>query len=185
MFNKLIQDIALTCIIVGISGTAGAIEHGTGLRPSLSLLAAGIVIIYLEYKQTKKLKKRTQIIIFLAAVLLFSWTSTSRAAETYPSEPFLIESTAYCYGETTADGSRVRPGIAAAKREWMGLTAILYEVGADGSIGEVIGLYEIKDTGGDPRIKNGTCIDIYIPDEDACIEYGRQQVYIQLVAAEG
>lgn len=131
------------------------------------------------------MKKRLQITIFLAAVILFYWTSTSRAEETYTSDLFLIESTAYCYGETTADGSKVRPGIAAAKKDWIGLTAILYKVEPDGSIGEVIGLYEIKDTGGDYRIKNGTCIDIYIPDEDACIEYGRQQVYIQLIAAEG
>ena len=131
------------------------------------------------------MKKKLQITIFLAAVLLFEWTSTSRAEQIYPLDPFLIESTAYCYGETTADGSKVHPGIVAARKEWLGLTAILYKVKPDGSIGEIIGLYEIKDTGGDYRIKNGTCIDIYIPDEDACIEYGRQQVYIQLIAAEG
>ncbi|MCM1387834.1 MAG: hypothetical protein NC231_10930 [Bacillus sp. (in: Bacteria)] len=127
--------------------------------------------------------RKLRITIFMAAVLIFQWTSTVKAEE-YPTEAFIIESTAYCCGEITADGSAVRPGIAAAKKEWMGLTAVLYEVNPDGDIGEVIGFYEIKDTGGDYRIKNGTCIDIYIPDEDACIEYGRQQVYIQLLAAE-
>lgn len=122
----------------------------------------------------------------LAAAMLFQWTSPPvRAVETYPEEPFLIESTAYCHGEITADGSKVRPGIAAAKKEWMGLTAILYEVKEDGTIGAVIGYYEIKDTGGDYRIKDGTCIDIYMPEEEDCIRYGRQQVYIQLVYAVG
>lgn len=127
--------------------------------------------------------KKIRALLFWAAVITFQWTSTV-SAEEYPSEPFLIESTAYCCGEITADGSEVRSGIAAARREWMGLTAILYKVEPDGAVGEIIGVYEIKDTGGDYRIKNGTCIDIYIPDEDACIEYGRQQVYIQLIPAE-
>lgn len=121
----------------------------------------------------------------MAAVLVFLWTSSTRANNRYPTEPFRAESTAYCYGEITKDGSRVRPGIAAAKEEWLGLTAILYEVNPDGSIGAVKGIYEIKDTGGDYRIQNGTCIDIYIPDEEQAKEYGRQQVYVQLVDAQG
>lgn len=131
------------------------------------------------------MKKKITALI-LAAVMLFRWTSPpARAVETYPGEPFLIESTAYCHGEITADGSRVRKGIAAAKKEWMGLTAILYEVKEDGTIGPLVGFYEIKDTGGDYRIKDGTCIDIYMPEEEDCIRYGRQQVYIQLVYAVG
>lgn len=132
----------------------------------------------------ERMKKKLAALL-LPAVILLSWTSISGAQEKYPEEPFLIESTAYNYGKITKDGSRVRPGIAAAKEEWLGLTAILYEVEQDGSIGAVCGIYEIKDTGGDYRIRNGTCIDIYIPDEDACIEYGRQDVYIQLIQADG
>lgn len=129
--------------------------------------------------------KKILIASLLAAAVLFRWTSISDAQEQFPSDPFLIESTAYSYGEVTKDGSRVRPGIAAAKEEWLGLTAILYEVEPDGTIGAVCGIYEIKDTGSDYRIKNGTCIDIYIPDKETCIEYGRQQVYIQLIQADG
>lgn len=121
----------------------------------------------------------------LTTVLSIGWTSLSFAQEKYPTEPFLIESTAYYYGEVTKDGSKVHPGIAAAKEEWLGLTAILYEVEPDGDIGAVCGIYEIKDTGGDYRIQNGTCIDIFIPDEASCIEYGRRKVYIQLVQADG
>lgn len=97
----------------------------------------------------------------------------------------MVESTAYYYGEITKDGSKVREGIMAAKEEWLGLTAILYEVREDGGVGTVKGIYEIKDTGGDERIQNGTCVDIYIPDEDACWEYGRQKVYLQLIDAKG
>lgn len=130
--------------------------------------------------------KKNLLCVLLAAVMFFRWTSLPvQAEESYPTEPFLIESTAYCHGEITADGSKVRLGIAAAKKEWLGLTAVLYEVKQDGTIGAVLGYYEIKDTGGDDQIKNGTCIDIYMPEEEDCIRYGRQQVYIQLVYAEG
>lgn len=132
----------------------------------------------------RKMKKKLATLILAAAVLI-GWTSLSAAQEKYPEEPFLMESTAYYYGEVTKDGSKVRPGIVAAKEEWLGLTAILYEVDPDGTIGAVCGIYEIRDTGSDYRIRNGTCIDIYIPDKEECIEYGRQQVYIQLIQADG
>lgn len=133
------------------------------------------------------MRKRVIALLSLGTILLFSSTSTVRADE-YTcgyDEPFLIESTAYCYGEITKDGSKVREGIIAAKEEWLGLTAIVYEVAEDGSVGEVRGIYEIKDTGSDYRLQNGTCIDIYMPDEKEAIEYGRQQVFLQLVNAKG
>lgn len=129
--------------------------------------------------------KRNLTAIILAVAVLIGWTSLSAAQEKYPTEPFLIESTAYYYGEITKDGSKVRPGIAAAKEEWLGLTAILYEADQDGTIGAVCEIYEIRDTGSDYRIRNGKCIDIYIPDKEECIEYGRQHVYIQLIQADG
>lgn len=102
----------------------------------------------------------------------------------YPDKPFRAEATAYCYGEITADGSKVREGICAAKPEWIGLTAIIYE-DMDGKPGEMLGIYEIKDTGGDYRIQNGTCFDIYNPDYNWCVEWGRKKVIIQLVNAVG
>ena len=48
-----------------------------------------------------------------------------------------------------------------------------------------IGTYEIEDTGGDERIVNGNCIDIYIPDYDAAIEFGRKDVVVYLIEAKG
>lgn len=131
--------------------------------------------------------KKEAIAALLAMLLLFSRTSTVKADQYTGdySELFLIESTAYCYGEITKDGSKVREGIIAAKEEWLGMTAVVYEVAEDGSVGEVRGIYEIKDTGSDYRLQNGTCIDFYIPDEQEAKEYGRQQVYVQLVEADG
>lgn len=131
--------------------------------------------------------KRKSLAALLGIFALLNWTSTVKADQ-YTSdynEPFLIESTAYCYGEITKDGSKVREGIIAAKEEWLGMTAIVYEVAEDGSVGEVRGIYEIRDTGSDYRLKNGTCIDFYIPDEQEAKEYGRQDVYVQLIDAKG
>ena len=106
------------------------------------------------------------------------------AEESTYSMPFRMESTAYCHGEITATGDKVREGIAAARKEWRGLTAVLYEDN-NGSVGELIGIYEILDTGGDERIKNGTCIDVYLPDYQKAKEYGRKNVWVQLVEAKG
>lgn len=132
--------------------------------------------------------KKKIVAALLTATLLFSRTSLIASADQYTtdySEPFLIESTAYCHGEITKDGSKVREGIIAAKEEWLGLTAIVYEVAEDGSVGDCRGFYEIKDTGSDYRLQNGTCIDFYMPDKEAAKAYGRQDVYIQLIRADG
>lgn len=99
-------------------------------------------------------------------------------------EELHIEATAYCYGTTTASGKKVREGYAAMARGYMGKTAIVYE-NFDGKPGDLIGIYEIEDTGGDERIKEGRCIDIYIPDYDAYVEFGRQNVIVFIVDAKG
>lgn len=123
--------------------------------------------------------------IYLLVLLCMLCGSPVRASEdTTCTAPLQMECTAYCYGEITASGQPVREGIAAAKKEWIGLTAILYE-DEEGSIGDIIGIYELLDTGGDERIKAGECIDLYIPDKEACLEWGRRKVWVQLVDACG
>lgn len=132
------------------------------------------------------MKKKVTVSLLSISLLFTNRTSLAvRAEGNLYNEPFLIESTAYSYGEITKDGSRVREGICAGKEEWLGMTAVIYGMEEDGSVGQVIGIYEIKDTGSDHRLQDGTCIDIYMPDETAAKEYGRQQVYIQLIRADG
>lgn len=95
-----------------------------------------------------------------------------------------IEATAYCYGTIRCDGGAVRTGTCAGKPEWYGKVAAIY-LEDNGSPGEFLGYFEILDTGGDDRIKNGTVLDIYIPDHDACIEFGRRKVLVVLIDGEG
>ena len=114
----------------------------------------------------------------------------------YPSEPEKmnpypdaiekhIEATAYCYGATTCTGKKVREGYAAMSKRYLGMTAFVYEADENGEPLHYIGTYEIEDTGGDERIKNGNCIDIFIPDYNAAIEFGRKQVVVYLIEAKG
>ncbi len=102
--------------------------------------------------------------------------------EVAPMQP--MEVTAYCYGTTRCDGGAVRTGICAGRPEWYGKVAAIY-LDDNGSPGEFLGYFEILDTGGDDRIKNGTVLDIYIPDYDTCIEFGRRKVVVVFIDGEG
>lgn len=95
-----------------------------------------------------------------------------------------MEVTAYCCGAIRCDGGAVRTGTCAGKPDWYGKVAAIY-LDDNGSPGEFLGYFEILDTGGDDRIRNGTALDIYIPDYDACIEFGRRKVIVTLVDGEG
>lgn len=79
--------------------------------------------------------------------------------------------TAYCQCGVTASGEYTRDGICAGKEEWLGKTIALYQRLPDGSVGEFIGRYELKDTGGTPGLKNGKVIDVWCPDLDSCQEF--------------
>ncbi len=100
-----------------------------------------------------------------------------------------MESTKYCQGTLTYTEKKVRPGIASAKKEWIGLTAAVYEdvENADGTHGpgEFIGYYEIEDTGTNEKIVNGTCIDIYDPSYESCRKWGRRDVWVVLMKGVG
>lgn len=95
-----------------------------------------------------------------------------------------MEATAYCQGTIRCDGGAVRTGTCAGKPDWYGKVAAIY-MDNGGNPGEFLGYFEILDTGGDDRIRNGTVLDIYIPDYDACIEFGRQKVIVLLIDGEG
>lgn len=100
-----------------------------------------------------------------------------------------MHATAYCLDGDTASGKHVRKGICATgNKEWVGKTCILYQRLPDDSVGEIIGIYEIEDTGCKP-----TVIDVWCPDLDECQEFMNRvyedgcagRVYTQVLDAEG
>lgn len=136
--------------------------------------------------------KRVISCLLVIGILLFAVLS----AKADEGEPFKMYTTAYHYGEITASGVPVRRGICAVKREWMGLTAIVYAYNPDGSIGDLLGYWECLDTGfggdadgdGVGSIEAGKVIDMYFPTLEECQAWMEQtggKVYVQLVDAEG
>ena len=111
-------------------------------------------------------------------------------------EPQAMLTTAYCDYGITKSGVIVREGICAGKEEWLGKTVILYERKEDGSIGELLGIYECLDTGfggdsdgdGIGSIQEGKVIDVYFETLDRCKDWMKRtngKVYMQLIDAEG
>ena len=94
-----------------------------------------------------------------------------------------MEATAYTGGTITADGSRPHYGICASKPEWIGLTAAVY-LDDDGELGDFLGYFEIKDTGG-KAVRNGKVLDIYLDSYEECIQFGRKDVWVVLLKGVG
>lgn len=123
----------------------------------------------------------------------------NEAQHDYTVEPVLnqIRCTCYIQKGTTASGQKVRKGIVAGRREWIGRTCALYSISENGGVGEFIGYYEFLDTGagidtdhdgkGDSII-NGDSIDVWQPTiedaKDFIKTYG-DFVYMQFTEGEG
>lgn len=123
----------------------------------------------------------------LGSLVLISSNAVADEYTAPPKDLVSMKTTAYCMGTTTADGSKVRYGICAVKRDWIGYVALVYE-DMDGKPGELLGIFECKDTGGAEGIKNGYVIDIYEPTLDECYEWMKLtggKVIVQFVEAHG
>ena len=170
--------------------------------------------------------------VFLAALLGLTvaciWTIPTKAEEVevfmdegiintqndFCDNPVIMPVTAYVEkGKPTVTGCTKARGILAAKREWLGYTAILYKIADDGSIGDIIGVFPIEDIGygkatgfsksefkgrksaGD--IELGMCVDMRCANYQECVDfmlstfvgadYSRtgSAVYFQLIKGDG
>lgn len=90
--------------------------------------------------------------------------------------------TAYCLNGTTATQTQTRKGICAGKREWFGQYAVVY-ADNNGEIGDLIGVYHVEDTGGE-AIRSGRVLDIWMPTEEECLEFGNKKVHVYLMKEE-
>ena len=119
--------------------------------------------------------------ILLGGLLIFSKPEMPTAPFV---EPELMRVTCYVpTGNPTCTGVMPFEGGCAAKREWVGCVAVVYDRDMN-----LIGFYTINDTGGHKRIKNGTSIDIFRNNMDRARawvkEYG-DYMYVQIIDAEG
>ena len=125
----------------------------------------------------------------IASVLIVIVALTSCLKCNAQPELMKMHSTAYCLDGITASGEPVRAGICATgHKEWLGKTVILYQRLPNDDIGEILGIFEVKDTGCKP-----TVIDVWFEDLDKCQEWMNNiyrdgckgRVYCQVVEAEG
>lgn len=147
---------------------------------------------------------RKAVAALAVSFLLFAVPTT-----VYGEEPILVNTTAYTEGEICSHGDRAREGIVAGKPEWYGQACVIYEAVPNGNgyqIGDVIGFYEVLDTGYGKTTKNGIpskvradkksqgtietgrCIDKYSESYADAVEWMRitgGRVYIQILSAQG
>lgn len=132
-------------------------------------------------------------VLFLFSIDCYGAESTDNLY----SEPFKVRCTCYCYtGRPCSDGSTPKEGLTVAgKPEWKGKAAILYRVNDDDSIGDVIGIFQFRDTGygfdtdsGQGTIQTGQSIDVYRHDMDGVQEWIKEYgdyVMLQVIDVQG
>ncbi|MEZ5318201.1 MAG: 3D domain-containing protein [Vicinamibacterales bacterium] len=86
-----------------------------------------------------------------------------------------FEATAYCKGQTTASGARVRAGMAAADPKILPIGSVIQVDGVDE---RYKGIYSVLDTG--PEIQ-GREIDIYIWSCYEALDFGRRKVKVTVL----
>ena len=96
---------------------------------------------------------------------------TSQRGDSYPYAHFVA--TAYSVRGTTASGVSVNTGIVAADPNVLPIGSVI-----EMKLGSHSDIYTVLDTGG---FIKGNRIDIYLPDSDRAIEFGRRQVKIQVL----
>ena len=139
------------------------------------------------------MRKLSKIIFILVLIVLTLRLLTVNAEGIPPEEriggePFRAECTAYCDEGVTASGKPTVEGLTlGGAPEWIDCMALLYEVDVDGTIGGFIGLYEVMDTGWgrDGDALRGETVDMFMEDYDACIQWGRRDVYVQIIDGKG
>jgi 3D (Asp-Asp-Asp) domain-containing protein len=85
----------------------------------------------------------------------------------------VFEATAYCDFGITYSGVLVQRGIVAADPEVLPIGSVIQVKAGDYS-----GIYTVMDTGG---VVKGRIIDIYMPDYEEAIQFGRQTVGLRVI----
>ena len=92
-----------------------------------------------------------------------------------PGSRLAFSATAYCKGDTTASGSGVHAGIAAADPELLPVGSV---VQIDSLPGHYNGIYTVLDTG--PAVQ-GRQVDLYMWSCNEALEFGRQPIHLTVL----
>lgn len=118
--------------------------------------------------------RRCKWVLILCLMITMSITMRANARTSEPESPELVKMRATAYldtGKLTYTGKNGHLGIAGASKNHIGQTAIVYQRLPGDVLGEVIGIYEIEDTGPAEGAANGFVIDIWQPDMDGCQQF--------------
>lgn len=130
------------------------------------------------------MRQRLMVITFLTLIVITS-IGAGRVVRPKPVDTSQFErlyTTAYCLDGITANGSPVHVGGCACNPH-LGDVAIIYSQG-----GEYLGTFEVNDVGATNGLINGSVIDIWYPDIDACKAWMAKTegvVYVQWVHGVG
>ena len=107
------------------------------------------------------MKKKLRAIAIILMITLLSVNADARGNYEYVEPacyyvPQKIRCTCYCEHQGTATLKMPYVGIAAGKKDWMWDVAELNAINEDGSIGEFIGYFEIRDTGAGMETEKAT-----------------------------
>lgn len=127
------------------------------------------------------MKKWLFIPLVLATFLSLSMPS---GAEQAFIEPVKMRVTCYVpTGNPTKSGMMPKEGFCAARSDWIGKVAVVYDMDMN-----LVGYFEINDTGSHARIKSGKSIDIFRDNMERAREWVRtygDYMYVQIIDAEG
>lgn len=91
-----------------------------------------------------------------------------------PQEPTLVKMRATAYNDTgnlTYSGTKPHYGTAGGCKDMIGKTIIMYQRLPNDEVGEIIGIFEIEDTGSAKGAREGHVIDVWRPNVDECQEF--------------
>jgi 3D (Asp-Asp-Asp) domain-containing protein len=121
-------------------------------------------------------------VLFYEVTMLDSWATTVKEAEiretTAKPAPGLrlrFSATAYCKGTTTASGTAVRTGIAAADPDLLPVGSVIQ---IDSLGGRYNGIYTIMDTG--PAVQ-GRHIDLYMWSCNEALDFGKRALSLNVL----
>jgi 3D (Asp-Asp-Asp) domain-containing protein len=100
-------------------------------------------------------------------------TSCSQPPASGPDAAEEFQATAYCVTGITKSGAVTAPGLVATDPKVIPLGSMIY---VDSPL--MGGIYQVLDTG---ALIKGKIIDIFIPDYDKCLAFGRRNVKVKVL----